>query len=165
VLVNYILNTYTIYTLEFICQIFNYFDLFNFLIKINVLIYNNNKMKKIIGIIMLSILLTSCGNKSEETKKEPTTKTEVNTEVKNVKIDTKTENTDVKDVEIWDNTENSSIKVEDNKVDITITPSWDTKTTTTTKEPTTNVSDEEALETEVNDLLDEFIDSLDSYDK
>jgi len=57
-------------------------------------------MKKIIGIIMLSILLTSCGNKSEETKKEPTTKTEVNTEVKNVKIDTKTENTDVKDVEI-----------------------------------------------------------------
>ena len=98
--------------------------------------------------MILSFVLTSCWNNTEDTSV-----VEDNTPV------------------VEDNTNNDSntednIPVINNNTDTTVI---DDKSTDTWRNsditPETNSADEEILEDEVNALLDEFIDSLDNYDK
>lgn len=125
-------------------------------------------MKKIIALMITSFLLTSCFGGTEKAEDEAKTKTP--DEINNVEIKKETNNTEVDNVVEWNN-EDEEEEVNDNdkiidvndenaKIKVSITDD-----DTNEKQPAWDVSDEEALETEVNDLLDEFIDSLDSYDK
>ena len=98
-------------------------------------------MKKIIAILILSTLLASCTNTAEENTVEtetPVVETEVNTEDETVTEENEVEGED-KEMDNDSDETNNEEKVED--------------------EETVEVnSDDEALESEVNDLLDEFID-------
>ncbi len=107
-------------------------------------------MKKILALIVMSLLLTSCFGKIEETP--------VNDDTKTVIEDTINDDT---------NTNNTIPIIEDDKKDDSdVVPVVDDNNTITDDTTTeTNSADEEILEDEVNALLDEFIDSLDNYDK
>ena len=104
-------------------------------------------MQKILTLIVISVLLTSCLSKTEVTPKNNNTWAVVE-----------------------DTTNDDTIPVIDDKNDGTNTviiddnTTWDT-TNTDENTPETNSADEQILEDEVNALLDEFIDSLDNYDK
>lgn len=118
-------------------------------------------MKKIISLIILSILLSSCSiwTKNNLEKKEAETNKTVNQET-NIWTNQESNTWDIVETE----TTETEIKEEE-------TNSWDIEKTQTTKITETDNSpkninnNEEALEAEVNMLLDEFIDSLDNYDK
>jgi len=100
----------------------------------------------------MSLLLTSCFGKIEDTTDNDNTDTVIE--------DTTNDdsNTDDTTVVVDDNgdTDDTSIKVDDNTT-------WNETNTDNITE--TNSADEQILEDEVNALLDEFIDSLDNYDK
>ncbi len=109
-------------------------------------------VKKILALIVMSILLTSCFGKTEETV--------VNDDTGTVVEDTTNNDSNTDDSIPTEDDSNTDSTPETNVEDTTT--SDDTKTDPT---PETNSADEEILEDEVNALLDEFIDSLDNYDK
>jgi len=119
-------------------------------------------MKKIIALLIISVFLTSCGNNEEKTEEQPienNNDVEVNTNswenlIKEIKEDVIID-------EIKEPVETNTWVIEELPVD----PKADIKEEDTSKPIIESPSDEDALESEVNDLLDEFIDSLDSYDK
>lgn len=119
-------------------------------------------MKKIIFVLLATSLLFSCTN-TENTEIENTWAVEES------QVDQEnTSNTE----ELEDSMTEENNTEEDNSSDSENTEELED---TITQEDIENeiikaqnddiVTDEEALEAEVNDLLDEFIDSLDSYDK
>ena len=108
-------------------------------------------MKKLIVVTLMSILFTSCGSEVDE----KTTVVETPKDIENETIITDDE-IDVEIKKIEETLKEEIIENIEDKVD------WGT---TIEKTETEWTSDEDALEAEVNDLLDEFIDSLDSYDK
>lgn len=132
-------------------------------------------MKKIVIILVTLTFLVSCGNKENENETNSgTTNIEVNSWTI---IDEKSETGSIDNewvenansgTENTDNTINSSgttniWTVNNNSGVINNNPETINKDT---KAPSTKVnSDEAALEAEVNDLLDEFINSLDNYEK
>lgn len=126
-------------------------------------------MNKIIWLVAISILLTSCWGNSET--KENTTNN--NLEVTEINIDNNIEENTWNENNTWsetivDNNEKDPVTNNENKGwDITNNENTaiDTNKSATWKTNNEETSDEEVLESEVNDLLDEFIDSLDSYDK
>ena len=115
------------------------------------------KMKKIIALLILSVFFTSCTD-STENKLEietPTIEIEDNTDIQDI------ENIIIEEIEAVE--ENNINTDEEIKINTGETINEEVKIKDTNTQEI--VSDEESLETEVNDLLDEFIDSLDSYDK
>lgn len=115
-------------------------------------------MKNIIVLLIISALITSCWNKAEET-----TADDINTP-----ITIETNNGGVKVNIDWDDIK-IEVKEEDSNESIKVDIDWgEVKIETPDIKEAIKIeanSDEETLESEVNDLLDEFIDSLDSYDK
>ena len=110
-------------------------------------------MKKVIAILIFSTLLTSC-LKTEETIVE-TENPNPNVEETIVEEGTIEEN-NAEDENTETNTEKESAwEIDD------VMP-WNTEEKENNGEVTT---EEEVLDAEINNLLDEFIDSLDSYDK
>ena len=123
-------------------------------------------MKKSLSILILSLFLASCSiwtkNTMEENKNEnnSTINQETNTWVKEETNSWNIAENETSENEVNIEKSNSWTKEETN--------SWNTeevKTTDTNESPKTTNEDEKALEAEVNGLLDEFIDSLDNYDK
>ena len=104
-------------------------------------------MKKIIITLAMLVFLASCWNDTKEITETPIVETEVNNIDETINTDDIKDNSDYEDKipseEIEENTETPIEWIPDTEVN----------------------TDDEALEAEVNDLLDEFIDSLDSYDK
>lgn len=115
-------------------------------------------MKKIIALLILSVLLSSCVDKNENESKEteiPNSNIEINDD--GIKVEF---NDNESNMKIVVNEKDDIIEINNNENNIKI-ENWNIiKKTSTGTNP-----DDAALESEVNDLLDEFIDSLDSYDK
>jgi hypothetical protein len=129
-------------------------------------------MKKIIITLIALALLSSCWNKDKSIE---TISWSTDTETK--KWINNNSNSEI------ENTENEQVNEKDWATDTkTNTETWKTQWKTNTEEwksdsktidkswikketPVTVKTDDEALETEVNNLLDDFIDSLDNYDK
>ena len=110
-------------------------------------------MKKILSLLIITVFLTSCTGNTQDT---PTDELPWVTTNELPKVDENQTNVEenTNENEDKDSDEATSEKIEEN----TETPvEWIPDTEVNT--------DDEALEAEVNDLLDEFIDSLDSYDK
>ncbi len=109
-------------------------------------------MKKIV-VLALVVLLSSCTtSKDKENSQIDNTNNEPVIIQDGIK-ETEEPTEDDIDLDIWEEIDNII------KSEIEETSTWTTGTGTGAD------TDEEALETEVNDLLDEFIDSLDSYEK
>jgi len=107
-------------------------------------------MKKIIALLIVSSFLFSCTNtKQEEIIKEPTVNENIPTA--NEEINTGSE---IKTIEV---TEEEYIETPETVVTETVEIGSSTGEIT--------IEEEKILESEVNDLLNEFIDSLDNYDK
>ena len=111
-------------------------------------------MKKIIGLLVISTLLISCtDNTSTETNiQEPSVALEENVENK-INTGSLDEGNDT--TEIPESKETKEVETKDAETE------KETKKETNTEKS----NSEEVLESEVNDLLDEFIDSLENYDK
>lgn len=117
-------------------------------------------MKKIIIMLVIASFLTSCWTKNTENETNSwATDTEINQETDtdiNVETTQSGQTIDVNweiKVSNWTTTTNTN-----NNTEIKVENNTDTNTKVTPEE-------EAALENEVNDLLDEFINSLDTYDK
>ncbi len=104
-------------------------------------------MKKIVSLLIISVFLASCSDNIEKTVVDDSNNTPLaNEETNTWTID--------KEIIVKEETQTWNIEVVEEKVNV--------------KEPINEkvtVEDEKILESEVNDLLDEFIDSLDNYDK
>ena len=117
-------------------------------------------MKKILSLFILSLFLVSCTGNTEKTPTDELPGTPVNQVPQINEDETNTE--DFTDEEKRENQE------EENNTDWEIEEKvWEENTEKEIEwvSDTEINTDDQALETEVNDLLDEFIDSLDSYDK
>lgn len=121
-------------------------------------------MKKFLALIIVLFSLSSCGGNTDE-----------DTDEKNSATWTKVENSETwAQIEEEANPEintNEKEPINNTNVGAAVTPN---KQNTSTEKPQNNgtvsntgsgSADEKVLEKEVNDLLDEFIDSLDSYEK
>jgi len=107
-------------------------------------------MKKIIALLIVSSFLFSCTNtKQEEIIKEPT----VNENIPTANEESNT-GSEIKTIEV---TEEEYIETPETVVTETVEIGSSTGEIT--------IEEEKILESEVNDLLNEFIDSLDNYDK
>ena len=109
-------------------------------------------MKKVLGLTLITLLFTSCWNNNtidENTDNNSAPVIENNVEIK------------VKEVP-----SNNEEEIIEKSIDEII--SWENDGIINETDWTEDIeinTDEEALETEVNVLLDEFIDSLENYDK
>lgn len=136
-----------------------------------IIVINYKNMKKLVIALIALSFLTSCGNKNEDIKTETwSTETWV-TETWSSNID---ENENDESTEV----ENSESGKSTNVADDIKTKSKNKSTNVNSSTGTTNVNawkktedktdvsaDDAALEKEVNGLLDEFINSLDNYEK
>lgn len=110
-------------------------------------------MKKIIITLITSALLVSCSNNTPDSN-------EVENQPAKVVVENNTNS--------WETENNKIINTENSETWVTETPNTEKKENSQTENKTNTSTwnnDEAVLETEVNDLLDEFIDSLDEYDK
>lgn len=108
-------------------------------------------MKKIIGLLIIFTFITSCTNNTEEKV----------IEVKNTNTEVEQTIEDIMKEEIKVESETKTEEPSNDKKPIIN----EVEKNDTNENPTEVNTDEASLESEVNDLLDEFIDSLDSYDK
>lgn len=138
-------------------------------------------MKKLIIVLIVLSFLTSCGNKNQESNTEiwDTLTWLTETWITDNEIDNKdnsaiVDNTGADDSSEINNQKNNSdnwttSKDKNNNNDNPKSIEWNSWVSSSswwsnTKDDS-GISDDAALEKEVNDLLDDFIDSLDNYDK
>ncbi|MFK7779924.1 MAG: hypothetical protein QM490_02150 [Candidatus Gracilibacteria bacterium] len=115
-------------------------------------------MKKILTLLIAFFALTSCYGTTEESS---TDKIPVNENPADVTDIVENDSDDEKDD---DENKNSTGTIDINIVENNSDDKDDSENNQNDSNTETN-TDEEVLENEVNDLLDEFIDSLDNYDK